>query len=123
MVTKNNFVLRMVGIAAGIAVVLALALLLLGFFLGWKQPVQYSNGFFMTGALLIVFGVLSVAGGFAQRANVRLTYTESAAQASMAERNQRTVTDGVQRYQSMITLFGSGLLLILVSVLVGQFLI
>ena len=123
METKNNFVLRLAGIAAGIAGALALIVLLLGFFLDWKQPVQYSNGFFMTGAMLIVCGVLSVAGGFAQRANVRLTYTESAAQASMAERNQRTVTDGIQRYQAMITLLGSGLLLILVSVLIGQFLI
>ena len=121
--TKNNFVLRMAGIAAGIAVVLALVLLVLVFFLDWKQPVQYSNGFFMTGAMLIVFGVLSVAGGFAQRANPRLTYTESAAQASMAERNQRTVTDGIQRYQSMLIMLVSGLLLILISVLIGQLLI
>lgn len=118
---KNNFALRLAGIAAGIAVVLSLALLLLGVFLGWKQPVQYSNGFFVTGSLLIVFGVLSVAGGFTMRANARLTYTDSAAQASMAERNQRTVMDGIQRYQSMITLLGSGSLLVLVSVLIGQF--
>jgi hypothetical protein len=120
---KNNFVLRLVGIIVGIAAALALALLLLGYFLGWDQPIQYSNGFFMTGALVAVMGVLSVAGGFAMRADPHLIYAESAAQASMAERNQRTVTDGLQRYRSMITLLGSGLLLILVSVLIGELLI
>lgn len=118
---KNNFALRLVGIAVGIAVGLSLALLLLGLFLGWRQPIQYSNGFFITGGLLIVFGVLSVGGGFIMRSNSRLTYTESAAQAGMAERNQRVVMDGIQRYQSMITLLISGSLLVLVSVLIGQF--
>lgn len=120
---KNNFALRLAGIMVGIAAILALALLLLGYFLGWDKPIQYSNGFFMTGALLAVMGVLSVAGGFAMRADPHLTYAESASQASMAERNQRTIADGILRYRSMITLLGSGLLLILVAVLIGELLI
>ena len=120
---KNNFALRLAGTVMGIAAAVAVIVLLLGVFLRWKSPVQFSDGFFMAGALLIVSGVLSIVGGFTQRASLKLTYTESAAQAGMAERNQRTVTDGVQRYQSLIVLFGSGLLLILVSVLIGQFLL
>jgi Na+/melibiose symporter-like transporter len=123
METTGKLILRLAGTVVGIAAVIAIVVLLLGVFLQWKDPVKFSDGFFMAGALLIVSGVLSVAGGFTQRANVRLTYTESAAQASMAERNQRTVTDGLQRYQAMITLLGAGLLLILASVFIGQFLL
>jgi hypothetical protein len=67
-----------------------------------------------------VLGVYSVAGGFTQRANFGMTYTESAGQANISERNQRTAVDITQRYGTMIFLSATGLLLILIAIGIGQ---
>jgi hypothetical protein len=113
--------LRLAGKIAGTTLLIAFAVLLLGYFLSWSQPVQYSNGFFTAGAILVVLGFYSVAGGFAQRANFGMTYAESAGQANLAERNQRTAAEITQRYGSMIFLGTTGLLLILIAVGIGRF--
>jgi hypothetical protein len=115
--------LKLAGKIVGTTILIALAVLLLGYLLSWDQPVQYSNGFFVAGAILIVLGFYSVAGGFAQRANFGMTYAESAGQADLAERNQRTAADITQRYAAMIFLGITGLLLILIAIGIGQFLI
>lgn len=107
----------------GTAALISLAVFLAGYWLHWNQPVQYSNAFFTAGAILIVLGVYSVAGGFFQRANFGITYAESAGQANLAERNQRMAADITQRYGSMIYLMITGLLLLLIAVRIGRFLI
>ena len=119
---KHRF-LRLAGKILGTTMLIALAVFLIGYLLRWNQPAQYSNGFFIAGAILIVLGVFSVAGGIAQRTNFDIIYTETAGQANIAERNQRTVAEITQRYGSMIYLFVTGLLLILIAVGIGQFLI
>lgn len=115
--------LRLAGKIAVTTILISLAVLLLGYFLSWDQPVQYSNGFFTAGAIVVVLGLYSVAGGFAQRANFGMTYAESAGQADIAQRNQRTAADITQRYGAMIFLGATGLLLILIAVGIGQFFI
>ena len=102
---------------------ISLAVLLIGYLLHWSEPIQYSNGFFASGAILIVLGFYSVAGGFAQRGNFGMTYAESAGQANLSERNQRMEAEIIQRYGSMIFLLVTGLLLILIAVGIGQLLI
>lgn len=120
---QEHHFLKLAGKILGTTAVISLAVLLVGYLLHWTEPVNYSNGFFTAGAILIVLGVYSVAGGFAQRANFGMTYAESAGQANIAERNQRTAADLTQRYGSMIFLGVTGLLLILIAVGIGQFLI
>lgn len=107
---------KIVGTTAGIS----LLVLLTGYFLKWNEPVRFSNAFFWAGAIFIVLGVLSVSGGFSQRANFQMTYAESAGNANIAERNQRTAADITQRYGSMILMTITGILLIVVSVVIGQ---
>jgi hypothetical protein len=119
----DHHFLKLAGKIVGTTVLIALAVLLLGYFLSWDQPVQYSNGFFVAGAILVVLGFYSVAGGFAQRANFGMTYAESAGQADLAERNQRTAADITQRYATMIFLGITGLLLIIIATGIGHFLI
>ena len=116
---KHHF-LRLAGKILATTVLIGLAVFLLGYLLHWNQPAQYSNGFFVTGAILIVLGILSVAGGIAQRTNFDILYAESAGQADIAERNQRTVSEITQRYGNMIFLLVTGLLLILIAVVIGQ---
>ncbi len=119
---KNEYhFLRLAGKIVGTTLLIALAVLLLGYLLSWSQPVQYSNGFFTAGAILVVLGFYSVAGGFAQRANFGMTYAESAGQANLAERNQRAAADITQRYGTMIFLGTTGFLLILIAVGIGRF--
>jgi hypothetical protein len=114
---------KLAGKVIGTTALIALAVLLLGYLLRWNQPVQYSNGFFVAGAIMVVLGVYSVAGGFAQRANFGMSYAESAGQAGIAERNQRTAADITQRYGTLIFLTATGLLLILIAVGIGRFFI
>jgi hypothetical protein len=112
---------KLAGKIFGTTIVIALAVLLLGYFLRWSQPAQYSNGFFLAGAIMVVMGVYTVVGGFEQRANFGMTYAESAGQANIAERNQRTAADIAQRYGTMIFLVATGVLLILIAIGIGQF--
>lgn len=112
--------LRLLGKILGVTAIISLAVLLMGYFLQWNEPVKFSNAFFWVGGFVIVLGVLSVGGGFAQRANFAITYAESAGDANIAERNQRTAADITQRYGSMILMMATGILLIAISVTIGQ---
>jgi uncharacterized membrane protein len=112
--------LRLFGKVLAATAIIALIILLLGYFLQWNEPVRYSNAFFLAGAIVIVLGVLSITGGFAQRANFQMTYAESAGNANIAERNQRTAADITQRYGSMILLMITGILLIVIAVVIGE---
>jgi hypothetical protein len=117
---KSSHVLRLAGITLGLALLVSLAVLVIGRFYQWNTTVQFSNGFFVAGAILIVLGVFSVAGGFGQRASFPLTYAESAGDASLTERAQRMMADINQRYGMMILLMGAGLLLIGISILIHR---
>jgi hypothetical protein len=120
---QSTHFLRLTGRILGATVIISLIVLLIGYFLGWNDPVKFSNAFFWAGAILIVLGVLSVTGGFEQRGNFAITYAQSAGDANMAERNQRMAVDITQRYGSMVFMSITGLLLIGVAVAIGQFLI
>jgi len=100
-----------------------LIVLIIGMVVQWKEPVQYSNAFFAAGAILIVLGFLSISGGFAQRGNFNMTYAETAGNANITERTQRMMGDITQRYGAMTLLGTVGILLIVISVLIGNFLI
>lgn len=115
-----SYVLRLAAIILGLTLVVSLVLLVIGAIFRWAAPVQFSNGFFIAGAILIVLGVFSVTGGFQQRASFPMTYAESAGQAPRAERTQRMMSDIHQRYGSMVLLVGSGVLLVGIAILIHQ---
>ncbi len=115
-------VLRLAGKILGATALISLVVLLFGYFLQWSDPFQFSNGFFTAGAILIILGILSIAGGFAQRANFGIVYAESAGQMSSPERAQRMAADIAQRYGSFILILVTGLLLIGISAAIGSFL-
>lgn len=121
MESNGKHVLRLAGKILGAAAIISLAVLLIGYFLQWNDPVKFSNGFFSAGAILIVLGILSVGGGFLQRSNFAILYAESAGQEGIAGRAQRMAADITQRYGTLIFLLVTGLLLIGISVAVGNF--
>ncbi|RPJ24673.1 MAG: hypothetical protein EHM33_17080 [Chloroflexi bacterium] len=122
MENNGKHILRLAGKILGATTLISLVVLLIGTFFQWNEPVKFSNGFFVAGAIVIVAGVFSVTGGFAQRSNFGLLYAESAGQANLAERNQRTAAEITQRYGSFLLLLVTGLLLIGISVAIGKFL-
>jgi hypothetical protein len=117
---QHSSVLRLVGTILGFTLLASLIVVIMGLALQWKTPVQFSNGFFVAGAIVIVLGVFSVAGGFGQRANFSITYAETAGQASLAERTQRMMGDINQRYGALILMAVTGLLLIAISIAIPQ---
>ncbi len=120
---QSTLFLRLLGRISVAVGAISLVLLVIGNFYHWSDPVKFSNAFFTAGAILIILGVFSIAGGFMQRANFNITYAESAGQANLAERGQRIVADINQRYGSMIFLLVTGLLLIGIAVVIGNFMI
>lgn len=120
---QGGHFLRLAGKIFVTTALISLVVFLIGYLQRWSQQVQYSNGFFIAGAILIVMGIFTVAGGFTQRADFHIIYAETAGQANIAERNQRMAADITQRYGSMIFLLASGLLLILIAVGIGRFFI
>ena len=123
MENKNSHFLKLVRVILVMSLVISLVILLIGAIVQWKEPAQFSNAFFAAGAFFFVLGFLSVSGGFAQRGNFNMTYAESAGQANISERTLRMMGEITQRYGAM-ALFGIvGLLLIVISVLIGTFLV
>ena len=70
--------LRLLGRISVAVGAISLVVLVIGNFYQWSNPVKFSNAFFTAGAILIILGLFSVAGGFMQRANFNITYSESA---------------------------------------------
>jgi hypothetical protein len=118
---KNTHILRLVRIVLGLTTLVSLIVLVFGLVSQWNTPVQFSNGFFIAGVLVIVLGLVSVAGGYDQRAEFNILYAQTMGESSLAERTQRMMAEIDQRYGTMIILVGVGILLIGVSVVIGQF--
>jgi hypothetical protein len=117
---KGSLWLRLLGTVFGITLLVSLIVVGIGVFFQWNTPTQFSNGFFAAGMLVVVFGILSVTGGFQQRASFPLSYAETASDASISERAQRMMADINQRYGMMILMIGSGIVLIAISIAVYQ---
>ncbi len=121
MESTSMVVLRLAGKILRFTGVISLIIIAIGYLLHWKG-VNFSNGFFAAGAIFIVLGILSIAGGFVQRSNFGMLYAESAGQMSSPERAQRMAADMAQRYGALIFLVVTGLLLVGIAIVVGKFL-
>ena len=117
---KSSYVIRLAGIILGSTLLVSLVVLLAGIVLRWNTAVQFSNGFFIAGAIAIIFGVFEVAGGFQQRASFPIAYAETASDASLAERGQRMMADINQRYGVLILMISMGLLLVVISMAIPE---
>ena len=89
------------GLASGLMIGILVALF--GWISGWKTATQFSNGLFVTGAAIIIFGMLTVWGGFTSRGNFALTYVQSASEMSLPERARLLYTDVLRGYNVVIT--------------------
>jgi hypothetical protein len=113
---KTPHILRLMGTVLGLALLTSVVILVVGLVFKWNTSVQFSNAFFVAGAIAIVIGTFSVTGGLEQRGNFAMTYAESAGNASISERAQRMMADINQRYGVLILMIATGLVLIAVSI-------
>ena len=106
-------------IAAGLVAGLAIGVVvgLFGWVSGWKSALEFSNGLFVAGSAMIIFGMLSAWGGFTSRGSFALTYTQTASDMSLAERAKWTAIEVMRGYNVVGTATVMGLALIALSVL------
>lgn len=106
-------------IAAGLAAGSAFGLVvgLFGWVSGWRSALEFSNGLFVAGSAIIIFGMLSAWGGFTSRGSFALTYTQTASDMSLAERAKWTAIEVMRGYNVVGTATVMGLALIALSVL------
>ena len=100
--------------------IVSILLVVMGLLLKWKSTIQFSNAFFWGGAILVVFGVLSIFGGYGMRSNFGVIYSQSAGDMNILERTKQWIADTEQSYSIYILLLFSGVVLMLLSVLIGE---
>ena len=116
---KNPF-LRLIAWALLLSLLIGLLVSGAGWMLGWHTSAQFSNGFFWSGGILIILGVLSVAGGYSMRSNFNVVYSQSAGDMNLGERTKRWVADMSQGYNTLIFLTLAGGVLVVLAILVGS---
>jgi len=102
-----------------ITAVISVIVVLVGVISKWQTAIQFSNGFFWAGAILIAFGVLSAFGGYGMRSNFGVVYSQSSGDMNILERTKQWIADTEQSYSFYILLMISGVFLILISVLIA----
>ena len=109
----KNPILRILISAALLALISAIVVVLIGLKSEWKTSIQFSDGFFWAGALMIFIGFVSYQG-YKQPIDGPEVYLDP------AERSNLWQGDTF-RGKNLMTIFGlSGLLLFILSLLVGR---
>ena len=105
-------ILKLVLSTMVIAVAIGGLIALIGWLLKWKTATQFSDGFFLAGALIVVLGILSVMGGYSIRSSFGVIYSQSAGDMNTYERSKRWIADITQAYSVFVLLLLVGLYLI-----------
>ncbi len=119
---KSNYlgILQSLGFSALLAVVIGLAAVIAGWLLGWETPTQFSDALFIAGGVALALGVASSIGGLKIRGDYFILYPQSAGDMNLEERSNRLVSDSIKSQRALILLAVCGILLIGVSVIVGN---
>ena len=116
----KNSLLRLFAMTFLFALLVGIIVSLIGWLAGWNTSIQFSNGLFISGSLIIILGVFSIAGGYNKRADPNLTYAQSAGDMNLEGRARRLVADMRQEYHASIFLSLTGGFLIGMAILVGS---
>ncbi len=119
-VKKRQTLKHLAGVIFVITFLAAVLIALIGWIAGWKTSLQYSNGYFITGAAVILLGMLSVIGNYQIRSNFGVQYSQSSGSMNLSERTRLWVADLRQGYNALIVCAISGGLLIGLAVLVDK---
>jgi hypothetical protein len=112
--TVKNPILRILISAILFSLIASIVVAIIGLMLGWKTSIQFSNGFFWAGALMIFIGLISFQG-YSQR-----PVDGPQVQLDPEERANLWAADTFRGKNVMAFLGISGLLLFGLSFLVGR---
>ena len=107
----NKTILRILISAYLFSLLSGIAVLVIGVMRGWKTFIQFSDGFFWAGAIIISIGFINILGMFSQRTVSGLPNSQSAVHLDVAERFKIWNADILRGYNLLAFLFISGLLL------------
>jgi len=110
-------ILRVIAVGFVAGLVFGVVVGLFGWVSGWRSALEFSNGLFVAGSAIIIFGLLSAWGGFTSRGSFALTYTQTASDMSLAERAKWTAVEVMRGYNVVGTGTVVGLVLIALSIL------
>ena len=113
---KNPIVLVVVS-AVALAVVSGIVVAVIGLWLGWKTPVQFSDGFFWAGAIELGIAGVNLMGMFSQRTVAGLQYSQSSVHLDASERFRIWQADITHGYNLLGFFAISGFLLFGMSAL------
>jgi hypothetical protein len=116
-VVKNN-ILRFVLFAILLTLITAIIAAVIGLILGWKTPVQFSDGIFFAGVILMAIGFMNLIGMRNQDNNDRRLEYSSALHSDPAEKSKLRLADMARGYNLLALLGTSGLLLFGIAALV-----
>ncbi|MGC8855756.1 MAG: hypothetical protein ACP5QU_03060 [Anaerolineae bacterium] len=108
------------GVSLALTLGLGVGVSLLGWLLGWHTALQFSNGLFVAGSVVIIVGLTGFFGGVGARADFKWMYVQSVGDRSLAEQSKLWLADALRGYNIVATSTLSGVLLIGLSILVDQ---
>ena len=111
-----GFLIKTLVIALG----LGLLTVAVNWLLGWRSPMQISNGLFILGAALIAVGSLSALGGMPLRDDLEILWAESIGDFHVWERSQRWLADMMASYPRFSLLLMTGIYLVGFAVLISK---
>lgn len=111
---------HVMGISLALTLGLGAGVGLLGWLLGWHTALQFSNGLFVAGSVVIIVGLAGFFGGVGARVDFKLMYAQSVGDRSLAERSRFWLADALRGYNIVATSTLTGVLLIAFSILVDQ---
>jgi hypothetical protein len=119
---KENLTHILRVLLAGVVTGLALSLLiaLSGLIFGWRSSVEFSNGLFLAGSAAIIFGLLSLWGGFTSRGNFALTDIQTDGDMSIGERAKWLAIEVLRGYNVVGTMTVVGAVMIGISIISYQ---
>jgi hypothetical protein len=103
-----------------ITIVIGSAVALIGWIAGWQTSTQFSNGFFISGSVVGLVGLLTVLGGYRARASFGIQYSQSTSDMNLSERAKLWIKDLNQGYNALIVCIVSGALLIGLAILIDK---
>ncbi len=112
---------RVLGAGLVSGFVFCLAIGLMGWILGWRTAVEFSNGFFMSGSAVIIFGLLALWAGFTSRGDFAQTAPALDGNEPVAQRIKWIAIEVLRDYNVLATTAIIGLVMIGMSIVAYQF--
>jgi len=92
----------------------------ISWFAGWRETTQYVDVLTTIGALIIVFGIISVLGDWKGRANFGYLYGRSSGKEDTIKYAKNEINDTVNKYLSNLYYIIIGLLTILTAIIIDK---